>query len=149
MAPAYATRRPLSSERSARRSPASSTLARMSDNRPGAGSSTSVRRWCRLRRRRRYWASSAWQRRQVSTWRRRVRSAVAAPSTISGRALLTSSHRMGVLLSQLREQPLAEPATGPVKANLGRRLADAELVGDVGVGQVVDVAQDDYRPQAR
>ena len=53
-----------------------------------------------------YCASSAWQRRQVSTWRRRARSAVAAPSTISGRAWDTSSHCMSVLLFRLREQPL-------------------------------------------
>src|SRR5438477_7019425 len=120
----------------------------MSDSSPGAGSRTSVRSWWRLRRTRRYWASSAWQRRQVSTWRRRARSAVAAPSTIPGRALLTSSHRMGALLSQLREQPLPETAAGPVQVHLGRRLADAELVGDGRMGQVVDVAQDDHRPEA-
>ena len=53
-----------------RRSPASSSVARISASRPGAGSSTSVRRRCSARSSLRYWASSAWQRRQRSTWRR-------------------------------------------------------------------------------
>src|SRR5207302_11342772 len=120
----------------------------MSANRPGAGSSTSVRSWWRVRRSFRYWTSSAWQRRQPSTWRRRARSAGATPSTITGRARDTSSHRMGGLLSLHREQTLAQPAPGPMEPHLGSRLTDPELVGDGLVGQVVHVPEYDDRPQA-
>ncbi len=36
-----------------------------------------------------------------------------------------------------------------MEANLGRARADAELLGDRLVGQVVDVTQHDHRAQAR
>src|SRR2546428_4189426 len=121
----------------------------MSGSTPGAGSSTSVRSWWRAFRSLRYCTSSAWQRRQASTCRRRFRSAGAVPSTMPGSASATSSLCMGLLLSLERVQLLAQPATGPVEPDLGRCLRDAELGGYGLVGQVVDVAQDDDRPQPR
>src|SRR6059058_2425219 len=86
-------------------------------------------------------------------WRTTLRSAVSSPSMIWGRASTTSSHRTGPLLCQSLppggEEPLPQLLAGPVQAHLGGRLADTELGGDRLVGQVVDVTQDDDRPQAR
>src|SRR5207302_6230777 len=140
---------PARSERMAPRSPAASMAVKMSESTPGAGSSTSVRSWCSAFSSLRYCTSSAWQRRQASTCRRRPTSAAAVPSTIPGRAPATSSHRMGLLLSPVREQLLPQPAAGAVEADLGRRLRDPELRRDRLVGHVVDVAQHDDRPQPR
>src|SRR3954469_8451182 len=119
---------------------------------PGAGSSTSVRSWRRALSSLRYCTSSAWQRRHDSTWSSVAWSACPVPSTMWGSALATSSQLIrsdgtGFLLTPHREQPLPELATSPVQAHLGRRLADAQLVGDGLMGQVVDVAQHDHRPQ--
>src|SRR5688500_14830751 len=129
------------------RSPASSMRARMPVRVPGAGSSTSVRSWRRVLSRRRYCTSSAWHRRQASTWRSTADSAVAPPSTIWGSTSTTWSHCTLLLLSTHREQALPQLATGPVEPDLGRRLGDAELSRDLLVGEVVDVTEDDHRPQ--
>ena len=105
----------------------------------------------------RYWTSSAWHRRQCSTWRagvvgrgrrrRRRRRPAASASVVTphGRALVIVRHRRA--LPRQREQLARAAAAGPVEAHLGRRLGDAELGGDGLVGQVVDVAQHDHGPQ--
>src|SRR5579871_6562348 len=156
MPPTYAARRPERIERTAPRSPASSRWVRMPVSTPGAGSRTSVRRWCRARSSRRYWTSSAWQRKQPSTWAATRRSACALPSTMAGRRSATSSHwnpdsdrTCVLLLAAERVEPLAEFPAGPVQPHLGRRLADAELGRDALVGKVIDVPQHDDGPQPR
>src|SRR3954447_6549018 len=126
----------------------------MSATSPGAGSSTSVRSVCSARRSLRYCTSSAWQRRQRSTWRRVTRSSSTEPSAASDSSSATSSHRTFVALlvswvSTLREKLFPQLLASAVQADLGGRLGDAELGGDGLVGQVVDVTQDDDGPQAR
>ncbi len=66
--------------------------ARMPVSTPGAGSSTSVRSWCRARSSLRYWTSSAWQRRQDSTCGTMRLSAASSPSTMPGSRSAMSSH---------------------------------------------------------
>src|SRR5438270_8450589 len=117
--------------------------ARMSVRRPGAGSSTSVRSTWRAFRSLRYWTSSAWQRRHASTWRTTRRSAISPPSTMPGSSSATSSHRTGFVLPSHGEQALPQLLAGPVEADLGGCLGDAELLGDLVVREVVDVAEDD------
>src|SRR2546429_3665985 len=131
------------------RSPAASMVARMSETRPGAGSSTSVRSWCKALSSLRYCTISAWHRKQCSTWSRTAMSANSEPSAMRASTGTTSSHRMCGLLSTQREQLLPQLAPRPVQPDLGGRLGDAELLGDRLVGKVVDIAQDDDRPQLR
>ena len=90
--------------RGARRPPRG--VARISASRPGAGSSTSVRRLCSARSSLRYWTSSAWHRRQCSTWRRSDRSSIDRARRPRRRAARpSSSHRTGVVLLDRRRPP--------------------------------------------
>src|SRR4051794_19017252 len=84
-APAYARRRFVSTEVTARRSLAAVMLARVAASIPGVGSKYWVRRSCSPRSIRRYRASSAWQRRHDSTWRWTGSATGSAESTTWGR----------------------------------------------------------------
>src|SRR6266480_2314723 len=145
MAPAYASRRPDSSDRTAWRSPASSRAARVWASRLGDGSRKRVRSCWSARSIRRYRASSAWHRRHDSMCFCIVRS-TGVPSTVSGSIRATSSHRMGGPPAFL-EQHVAEALPPPVQPHLRRRHRDAEVLGDGLVRQAVHVLEHHGAPQ--
>ena len=83
--PAYARRRPDSSERP--RAALGRVVERGEDRRRAARASARAPRCaasCSVRSSRRYWTSSAWQRRHVSTWRSAVEVDRRSPSTSAG-----------------------------------------------------------------
>ena len=90
----------------------------------GAGDRTSVRSVCSALRSLRYCASSAWHRRQPSTWRARpALERLAVRGGRQGGGEVVTPHGVSVVadLAGQREEPLAEPLAGAVQPDLGRR----------------------------
>ena len=106
-----------------------------------------------VRSSRRYWASSAWQRRQlldvVGLGRRRAApgSSSAAAGSRSATCVTPHGRDSSPEAASRRNTSSRSLRRARCRRTLAAGLGDAQLGGDGLVGQVVDVAQHDHGPQ--